>query len=76
MEWWLTVLGFVMSLLATADLAHKYGSALIKKILEKRSRPTSPLNEPVTSTKAYYLHAGPGRFQVTDSSVVLFKNSA
>jgi hypothetical protein len=38
MEWWLAVLGFIMSLLATADLAHKYGSALIKKISEKRSR--------------------------------------
>lgn len=41
MEWWLAVLGFIMSLLATADLAHKYGSALIKKISEKRSRPDS-----------------------------------
>src|SRR5215510_2770713 len=31
MEWWLAVLGFAMSLLATADLAYKYGSPLLEK---------------------------------------------
>jgi hypothetical protein len=31
MEWWLAVLGFIMSLLATADLAYKYGFTLSKK---------------------------------------------
>lgn len=79
MEWWLAVLGFIMSLFATADLAYKYGSTILKKcpkrplqglfkkILKARSRPSS---------KAYYLHAGPGRYQVTGSSVAFFKNAA
>jgi hypothetical protein len=79
MEWWLAVLGFIMSLFATADLAYKYGSAILKnypnrplqglfkKIGRTRSKPSS---------KAYYLHAGPGRFQVTGSSVAFFKNAA
>ena len=79
MEWWLAVLGFVMSLFATADLAYKYGSAILKKYptrplqghFKKVSRPRS-----TPSPKAYYLHAGPGRFQVTGSSVSFFKNAA
>jgi hypothetical protein len=38
MEWWLAILGFVMSLLATADLAHKYGSAVLKKMKSKNTK--------------------------------------
>jgi len=79
MEWWLALLGFMMSLFATADLAYKYGSAILKKYPK---RPLQGLFKKVAKTrsrpspKAYYLHAGPGRFQVTGSSVSFFKNAA
>jgi len=45
MEWWLAILGFIMSLLATADLAYKYGPTLFKFF--RRSNPLS--NERGTS---------------------------
>jgi hypothetical protein len=77
MEWWLAVLGFIMSLFATADLAYKYGSAILKKYPK---RPLQDLFKKIRrirsgpGSKAYYLHAGPGRFQVTGSSVAFFEH--
>jgi hypothetical protein len=62
-----------------SGLGYKYGSAILKKYPK---RPLQGLFKKIIKTrsrrssKVYYLQAGPGRFQMTGSSVAFFKNAA
>jgi len=86
MEWWLAILGFIMSLLAPADLAYKYGPPFFKKArgltnlgLLKKSSPRirrllrkKPALEvrPITH---YRMVAGPGIFRLTGNPATLLR---